>query len=72
MISPDSSEDILDTYVGDMLRDTLIEARKAGTFAKLPLADPCYMFVGGTHTNYAWPAELRFDEESSARHAGNG
>ncbi len=71
VLSPDPDEDVLDTYVGDMLRDTLIEARNAGTFAKLPLAAQCYMFVGGTHTNYAWPVDSRFNEESSARHEGN-
>ncbi len=66
VISPGSGEDILDTYIGDMLRDTLVDARNTGTFAKLPLADVCYMLVGGTHTNYAWPADLQFDSESRA------
>lgn len=66
VIAPDASEDVLDTYVGDMLRDTVIDARNAGTFAKLPLADRCYMLVGGAHTNYAWPVDLQFDSESLA------
>ena len=67
VISPDSGEDVLDTYVGNMLRDTLIDARNAGTFAKLPLADLCYLLVGGTHTNYAWPTDFRFDSASRAK-----
>lgn len=68
VVSPDSGEDVFETYVGDMLRDTLIDARNAGTFAKLPLAEPCYMLVGGTHANYAWPNELRFGIESLAKY----
>lgn len=65
-LSPDSGEDLFERYIGDMLRDTLIDARDAGTFAKLPLADPCYMLVGGTHSDYAWPADLEFDSDSLA------
>lgn len=70
VLSPESGEDAFETCVGDMLRDTLIEARDAGAFAKLPLADPCYMLVGGTHTNYAWPVDLEFGAESLVN-AGN-
>ena len=72
VISPDADEDIFESYIGDMLRDTLIEARNAGVFAKLPLADQCHMLVGGTHANYAWPADLRFDAESLAHREEQG
>lgn len=66
VISPESGDDALETCIGNMLRDTLVEARDSGAFAKLPLADPCYMLVGGTHTNYAWPVDLEFGAESLA------
>jgi hypothetical protein len=66
VITPDSNEDVFATYIGDMLRDTLIYARNAGAFAELPLASQCHMLVGGTHTDYAWPADFLFDSESIA------
>lgn len=65
-ISPDEGDAAFEAYVGKMLRDTLVEARDAGVFAKLPLANPCYMAVGGTHADYAWPADFEFGPECQA------
>lgn len=54
-LPPDTDTDVYETHIGEMLRDTLLEARDAGEFAKLPLADNCLMWVGGTHATYSWP-----------------
>ncbi len=63
VVEPDGEEDLYDRYIGDMLRDTMLSARESGEFAKLPLADGCVMWVGGTHTNYAWPDEERLEQD---------
>lgn len=63
IVSPGSDEGAFETYIGLMLRDTLLEARKSGELQKLPLADICYMMVGGTHANFAWPADGKFGAE---------
>jgi hypothetical protein len=47
--------DVYETYIGEMLKNTLIALRDAGEFAELPLAGTCVMWVGGTHANFCWP-----------------
>jgi len=66
VVSPDSEADAFDTYIGNMLRDTLMDMRQSGKFANLPLGDDCFMLVGGTHSNYAWPIDGEFDRRCRA------
>ncbi|OYP37951.1 hypothetical protein [Rhodopirellula sp. MGV] len=55
VIEPESSEVAdWDRYVGDMLRDLVIEMRGKGEFEKLNLAAEHSIWVGGTHTDFFW------------------
>ncbi|MCC9602371.1 hypothetical protein LOC67_17615 [Stieleria sp. JC731] len=54
-IDPEADDNDLDIHIGRMLRDLMIEMREKGDFAKLPLAEGYSMWVGGTHTDFAWP-----------------
>ncbi|QEF97289.1 hypothetical protein Mal15_13280 [Stieleria maiorica] len=58
VIEPDSDGEAYDQYVGEMLRETLVELRQAGTFSNLPIADSCVLSVGGVHTNYFWQSGI--------------
>ncbi len=70
-ITSEAGEDVYERYIGDMLRDSLIDARESGLFDILPLARECFMLVAGTHANYAWPDERGFcDAHSAHRHDG--
>jgi len=56
VIAPDTDIDKYEIHIGEMLRETIIKARDSGQFEKLPLAETCHMWVGGTHADYSWPA----------------
>jgi hypothetical protein len=62
LVEPGIEMEELAEYFGTMLRDALIEARKAGVLAKLPLADHCLMGVEEMEGNYGWPECENRDE----------
>ncbi len=63
VIDPDGDDDEFDNHIGNMLRDAMVSLRDTGEFERLPLASGCVMWVGGTHTNYAWPEEDRLAQD---------
>jgi len=62
VIRPDIETEDLAAYFGIMLRDALIEARGAGVFASLPLAQGCVMSVEEHDGEYGWPVYEKRDE----------
>lgn len=54
VVEPSSDGDDFEKYIGDMLRDTMVEQRRTGAFGDLPISESCVLCVGGGHTNYFW------------------
>lgn len=65
-ISPEMGASAYETYLGDMLRETMLDLRSGGIFSKLPLASASVMLIAGPHVDYFWPAVERLHEEGSA------
>jgi hypothetical protein len=51
----EKSEDELNAYFGDMLKNLMAEMKKDGTLAKLPLRKDAFLIVEEFDGHYFWP-----------------